>query len=123
MFGVSMPRCVLIVDDNSTVRRIIRQQIEAAGLEVCGEAEDGLDAIEKAKTLGPDLIIMDLSMPRMNGLDAAKELMRICPNVPILLNTMHAEVLRRQELPTGITEVVAKTENLVARVLETLTLV
>ena len=123
-FGVSMPHCVLIVDDNSMIRRTIRRQIESVGLEVCGEAVDGLDAIEKAKALNPDLIIMDLSMPRMNGLDAAKELMRICPNVPILLNTMHAEVLRgRRPLPAGIREVVSKTENLVTRVVETLTLV
>ena len=122
--GVSMPHCILIVDDNSMIRRTIRRQIELAGLEVCGEAVDGLDAIEKAQALNPDLIIMDLSMPRMNGLDAAKELMRICPNVPILLNTMHAEVLRGQPpLPAGIREVVSKTENLVTRVVETLTLV
>ena len=121
---VAMPHCVLIVDDNSTVRRMIRKQIESAGLEVCGEAVDGLDAIEKTETLKPDLIVMDLSMPRMNGLDAARELVRICPDVPILLNTMHAEVLRGQgELPVGIKEVVAKTENLVARVLDTLALV
>ena len=119
-----MPHCILIVDDNSMIRRTIRRQIELAGLEVCGEAVDGLDAIEKAQALNPDLIIMDLSMPRMNGLDAANELMRICPSVPILLNTMHAEVLRGQrQLPKGIKEVVAKTENLVARVVEMLALV
>jgi two-component system, chemotaxis family, chemotaxis protein CheY len=119
-----MPHCVLIVDDNAAVRRMIRSQIESAGLEVCGEAVDGLDAIEKAKVLKPDLIIMDLSMPRMNGLDAARELGRICPNVPILLNTLHADVLRGQrELPAGVKEVVAKTENLLARVLDTLAFV
>jgi CheY-like chemotaxis protein len=116
-----MPRCVLIVDDSATIRKIIRAQCEAAGLEVCGEAADGLEAIEKAKELNPDLIIMDLSMPRMNGLDAARELKRICPGVPILLNTLHADVLRGQrELPVGVTEVVAKTEDLMARVLVTL---
>jgi CheY-like chemotaxis protein len=119
-----MPHCVLIVDDNATVRRMIRQQIETAGLEVCGEAVDGLDAIDKARALKPDLIILDLSMPRMNGIDAARELSRICPGVPILLNTMHAGVLRGQrELPAGVKEVVAKTENLLARVLDTLALV
>jgi CheY-like chemotaxis protein len=116
-----MPHCVLIVDDSATIRKIIRAQCEAAGLEVCGEAADGLEAIEKAKELNPDLIIMDLSMPRMNGLDAARELKRICPDVAILLNTLHADVLRGQrELPVGVTEVVAKTEDLMARVLVTL---
>jgi CheY-like chemotaxis protein len=123
-FQGSMPHCVLIVDDNIQLRRVIRVQAEAAGLEVCGEAVDGLDAIEKARVLKPDLIILDLSMPRMNGLDAARELSEICPNIPILLYTMHADVIRRSsELPTGITAVVAKTENLMARIMENLALV
>ncbi|HEY0702130.1 MAG TPA: response regulator transcription factor, partial [Candidatus Acidoferrales bacterium] len=84
-----MARCVLIVDDNIQLRRVIRVQLEAAGLEVCGEAVDGFEAIDKARELKPDLIILDLSMPRMNGLEAARELTRILPTVPILLYTMH----------------------------------
>lgn len=119
-----MPRCVLIVDDNIQLRRVIRGQVEAAGLEVCGEAEDGLDAIEKARELKPDLIILDLSMPRMNGIDAARELSEICPDTPILLYTLHADVIRRSsELPTGVTAVVAKNENLMARIMESLAVV
>jgi CheY-like chemotaxis protein len=119
-----MPHCVLIVDDNVQLRRMIRNQVESAGLDVCGEATDGLDAIEKARQLKPDLIILDLSMPRMNGIDAARELSRICPDVPILLYTLHAEILRSgRQLPEGVTEVVAKNEDLVARVLDVLALV
>jgi CheY-like chemotaxis protein len=119
-----MPHCVLIADDNAQLRRIIRNQVEAAGLEVCGEAADGVEAIEKARKLKPDLIILDLSMPRMNGIDAAKELTLICPGVPILLHTMHAEVLRGgRELPFGVSKVVAKDENLLASILESLALV
>ena len=119
-----MPHCVLIVDDNIQLRRVIRGQVESAGLEVCGEAVDGLDAIDKARELKPDLIILDLSMPRMNGIDAARELSEICPNTPILLYTMHADVIRRSnELPTGVTAVVAKTENLLARIVENLAVV
>src|SRR5580698_3789096 len=72
-----MARCILIVDDNIQLRRAIRVQLEAAGLEVCGEAVDGLDAIEKARGLSPDLIVLDLSMPRMNGLEAARKLAHI----------------------------------------------
>jgi DNA-binding NarL/FixJ family response regulator len=118
-----MPHCVLIVDDNLQLRGMIRDQVEEAGLEVCGEASDGVDAIEKARRLKPDLIILDLSMPRMNGIDAAKELAVICPGVPILLYTMHADVLRgRRELPFGVSKVVAKNENLVASVLDSLAL-
>ena len=119
-----MPHCVLIVDDNIQLRRVIRGLVESAGLEACGEAVDGLDAIDKARELKPDLIILDLSMPRMNGIDAARELSEICPDVPIVLYTMHADVIGRAgELPIGVTAVVAKTENLVARIFESLALV
>jgi CheY-like chemotaxis protein len=122
-FRPLMPHCVLIVDDNFQLRRMIRDQVEDAGLEVCGEAADGIEAIAKARELKPDLIILDLSMPRMNGIDAAKQLAVICPGVPILLYTMHAEVLRgRRDLPSGVSKVVAKNENLLASVLDSLAL-
>jgi CheY-like chemotaxis protein len=118
-----MARC-LIVDDNVQLRRVIRVQLEAGGLQVCGEAVDGLDAIEKAPVLHPDLIVLDLSMPRMNGLEAARQLTQILPQVPILLYTMHAEVLRSgKKLPPGITAIVNKTESLLPRVRETLAMV
>jgi CheY-like chemotaxis protein len=112
-----MPNCVLIVDDNPTVRTHIRTQLEASGLEVCGEAIDGLDAVEKAPLLKPDLIILDLSMPRMNGIEAARLLSKLCPDAPIILYTLHASVIRAERsLPEGITEVVAKNEDLMERV-------
>jgi two-component system, NarL family, response regulator EvgA len=92
--------------------------LESSGFAVCGEAFDGLDALERAPELSPDLILLDLSMPRMNGLDAARKLHSICPNVPILLNTMHSAVIRAEaSLPEGITGVVDKRENLLPRVL------
>jgi two-component system response regulator EvgA len=112
---------VFIVDDNPSVRTEIRAQLEASGFAVCGEAFDGLNAVEQASQLSPDLIIIDLSMPRMNGLDAARELRSLCPNVPILLNTMHSAVIRSEvSLPEGITEVVDKREDLLHRVLRLL---
>jgi two-component system response regulator EvgA len=112
---------VFIVDDNPSVRTEIRAQLEASGFAICGEAFDGLNAVEQASQLSPDLIILDLSMPRMNGLDAARELRSLCPNVPILLNTMHSAVIRSEaSLPEGITEVVDKREDLLHRVLRLL---
>ncbi len=112
---------VFVVDDNPSVRREIRAQLEASGLAVCGEAFDGLSAVEQASRLRPDLIILDLSMPRLNGLDAARELRSLCPNVPILLNTMHSAVIRSEvSLPEGITGVVDKREELLPRVLQLL---
>ena len=116
-----MAHRVFIVDDNSSVRTEIRAQLEASGFAVCGEAFDGLNALEQAPELSPDLIILDLSMPRMNGLDTARELRSICPDVPILLNTMHSTVIRSEaSLPEGIRGVMDKRENLLPRVLQLL---
>ncbi|MGD0427241.1 MAG: response regulator transcription factor [Candidatus Acidiferrales bacterium] len=112
---------VFIVDDNPSVRTQIRAQLEASGFAICGEAFDGLNAVEQAPVRSPDLIILDLSMPRMNGLDAARALRNIYPNVPILMNTMHSAVIRSEaSLPEGITEVVDKREKLLPRVLHLL---
>ena len=116
-----MPHRVFIVDDNPSVRTGIRALLQASGFEVCGEASDGLEAVERAPEINPDLIILDVSMPRMNGLEAARKLRDIHPNVPILLNTSHAAVIREEEsLPEGVTAVVDKRENLLHRVLQLL---
>jgi CheY-like chemotaxis protein len=71
--------------------------------------------------LRPDLIILDMSMPRMNAVDAARELKYICPDVPVILYTAFADVFqRKQALPEGVSEVVAKGENLLDRVVRSL---
>ena len=63
---------VLLVDDNPVVRQIVRQILEKeSAIKICGEAEDGMEALERAKSLQPDIVILDLSMPRMSGLEAA----------------------------------------------------
>jgi DNA-binding NarL/FixJ family response regulator len=85
-----VPKCILIVDDVEHVRKIVRDFLEnESGFEVCGEAIDGLDAIQKAKELNPDLIILDLSMPRMNGIEAARALKKLLPQTPIVMLTSH----------------------------------
>ena len=89
-----MLKSILIADDHETTRSLIRSFMESKdGFKVCGEAVDGVDAIEKAKELKPDLIILDLAMPRMNGAAAASVLKRTMPNVPIILFTMFDEVM------------------------------
>jgi DNA-binding NarL/FixJ family response regulator len=116
-----MPYRVFISDDNPFVRNGIRTLLETSGFEICGEASDGLDAVERAPEKNPDLIILDVSMPRMNGVDAARKLRDIHRNVPILLNTLHAAVIRAEEsLPEGVTDLLAKRENLLPRVLQLL---
>jgi DNA-binding NarL/FixJ family response regulator len=81
-----MKKCILIADDSQTIRTVLRTFLESReGFEVCGEAVDGVDAIEKAKELRPNLIILDLAMPRMNGAAAASVLKRMMPKVPIIL--------------------------------------
>jgi len=116
-----MPRSIFIVDDSSDIRAGIRRQLEVSGFEVCGEAGDGIDALDKLSRLRPDLIILDMSMPRMNGVDAARQLKYMCPNVPVILYTAFADVFRRkQALPEGVSEIVAKGENLLDRVVRSL---
>jgi CheY-like chemotaxis protein len=85
-----MSNGLLIADDDPDIRSIIRSVVEADGYKVCGEAADGLEAIERANKLQPDLILLDLAMPRMNGAEAAGVLRSAMPRVPILLFTMFA---------------------------------
>src|ERR1700756_4161418 len=101
---------VLIVDDYPAVRSAIRAGLERySGFFVCGEAADGVDAIEKATKLKPDFILLDLSMPRMSGMEAASILKRLMPNVLIVAFSMYAELLSRS-LPStvGIDAVIDK---------------
>lgn len=88
-----MAKCILIADDNDVVRTIIRFFLETKGFAICGEAVDGVDAIEKAKQLKPDLIVLDVAMPRMNGVEAASVLKALMPNVPIVWFTMYQELV------------------------------
>jgi two-component system nitrate/nitrite response regulator NarL len=80
---------VLLVDDNPVVRSLVRHLIELEpDFEISGEAENGRDAVEKAENLKPDLIILDLVMPVMTGLDAAPLLRKLLPNTRIILFTV-----------------------------------
>jgi DNA-binding NarL/FixJ family response regulator len=105
-----MSKHILIVDDSDTSRKITRLLIESQlGLEVCGEAIDGVDAIEKAMALKPDLVVLDLAMPRMNGVEAAIELRARMPKVPIVLFTMYDDVVDHAlALSAGASIVVSK---------------
>jgi two-component system nitrate/nitrite response regulator NarL len=84
----SMSVRILIVDDSAAIRHSVRYMLENhCDWEVCGEAADGAEAIEKYQQLRPDLLVVDVSMPVMNGLDASLEILKLSPKILILLYT------------------------------------
>jgi DNA-binding NarL/FixJ family response regulator len=104
---------LLIADDNATVRRMLRALLEThEGWQVCGEAENGLDAVAKAKELQPDLILLDLAMPVMDGLRATREIAATLPAVPILIHTLHnAPGVELEAKKAGARKIINKTED------------
>jgi DNA-binding NarL/FixJ family response regulator len=108
-----MAKAVLIVDDNGVIRRVLCEAFKKeTDFEVCGEAENGKTAIEKAQELRPDLIVLDLSMPVMNGLDAARALKRIMPTVPLVMFSEYSNALSEQEAHSaGIWALISKSEH------------
>ena len=108
-----MPTTILLVDDSSAVRRALRAVIETqTNWRVAGEAENGLQGIEKFRELSPDVVILDLSMPLMNGLDAARRIREISPSARIVLFTLHAyPYLVEDARKIGIDQVVTKDDS------------
>src|ERR1700758_3471838 len=104
----------MVVDDNPAIRRALKNILEFNdGWVVCGEAVDGREGIEKAKQLHPDLIVIDVSMPVMNGLDAARVLHQIMPQVPLILCSLHTdEVLRKEAINAGVNASISKAQNI-----------
>ena len=81
---------VLIVDDHKAIRIGIRTMLtDMSPLEVCGEAEDGLDALQKVVELSPDVVILDLTMPGMNGFETAGQMRLIAPSMKIIFYSLH----------------------------------
>lgn len=103
---------MLMVDDNPEIRKVVCEAFTREGdFEVCGEAENGRDAIEKAQRLRPSLIIMDLSMPLLNGLEATRRLKQLMPTVPVILYSIHGvRSLQAEAAAAGAAAVVSKSE-------------
>jgi CheY-like chemotaxis protein len=101
---------ILVVDDSESIRTAARNALTCQpGIVICGEAIDGLDALDKASKLCPDLIILDLSMPGINGLETARRLRAITCRAPIILYTLYADDVRLEVArAAGINAVVSK---------------
>jgi DNA-binding NarL/FixJ family response regulator len=103
---------VLIVDDNYSVRQALIEIFKReADFDVCGEAGNGHEAIRVAQLLSPDLIVLDLAMPVMNGLDAARMLRRLMPAVPLIMYSgIGDRVVEQQARLIGIAALISKAE-------------
>jgi len=109
-----MLKRILVVDDNAPIRGLVREFIESRpGFEICGEATDGLEGIEKGRELRPDLIVMDFLMPGINGLQAAVVLHQIVPNTPIILFTFYKdEISEDLAHAAGVASILSKPDQL-----------
>ena len=105
---------LLIVDDSAAIRRSLRTLLGLhAGWEICGEAENGREGVAKALQLFPDLIVLDLAMPVMNGLQAARELHRLLPKVPLLMYTSFiGSEIEHEALASGVAAVKSKSDGI-----------
>src|SRR4051812_15818887 len=82
---------VLLADDHQILRQGLRGLLEKAGHEIVGEAADGREALKLVRTLRPDVAVLDVSMPLLNGLDATRELCRVAPESKTILLTMYTD--------------------------------
>lgn len=109
-----MPHSVLVVDDNSVMRQALCKLFRAArGFEICGEASNGLEAVDMARKLRPALVVLDLYMPGINGLETARRLRRLAHPPPMILYSMNAEEIATDEArECGVAAVVSKAEGI-----------
>ena len=106
-------KAVVIVDDNAVVRKTVGHAFLENGFRFFGEAENGAEGIEVVKQLKPDLAILDLSMPVMNGLQAAIILRKLFPSMPIILFSLYGDgAVKAEAARAGVDAVVSKTDDI-----------
>ena len=105
---------VLIVDHHDQIRRLVRAFfLSEFGFQICGEAVDGYEAIMKAQLLKPDLIVLEVAIPRLNGVQAAPKLRKLLPKTPIILFTLHGDLLKGCDISEiDVDAVVAKQDGM-----------
>ncbi len=103
---------ILVADDHDVVRQGLRSLLESrAGWEVCGEASNGREAVEMSVQLKPEIVIMDIAMPTMTGLEATRQILKASPKTQVIVLTMHeSEELLREVLDAGARGYVLKTD-------------
>jgi len=116
-----MKRLILLADDHAIVRTGLRALVQShPGWEVCAEATNGREAVDHAAQLKPDVAILDIGMPELNGLDATRQILAVSPQTEVLILTMHqSEEVVREVLKAGARGYVLKSdadENLIAAV-------
>jgi two-component system chemotaxis response regulator CheY len=106
------PLQILIVDDSDVTRRILSTIVRSRQWTVCGEAEDGWTAVRKFQELKPDLVLLDLAMPDINGIEVARMMSGLDPTVPIILFTvMDLEGVESAARQAGVYAVVSKAQS------------
>jgi CheY-like chemotaxis protein len=105
------PLRILIVDDSETTRRVVGTILRSRHWTICGEAEDGRSGLEKFQKLKPDVVLLDLSMPDMTGIEAAQQMSSADPAVPLILFTiLEIEGIGNAARKAGIRAIVSKSE-------------
>jgi DNA-binding NarL/FixJ family response regulator len=104
---------VLIVDDFETVRKGIRAIVTSrSDIEICAEARNGEEGVRMAKLLEPDIVFMDFTMPVMDGLEASKQILRLFPEMPIIMFSMHgSDVVAEESKKIGLRGFISKSES------------
>lgn len=100
---------ILLVDDSDVTRKMVRTVLETRNWTICGEAEDGFAGVSQYRTLHPDVVVLDLAMPGMSGLETARCMSRLDPSVPLILFTLVDDLyLRNVKSTAGISATVSK---------------
>ena len=104
-----MAKGILLVDDAAFMRMMLKDILVKNGYEVLGEAENGLKAVEKYKELNPDLVIMDITMPEMDGIEAVKEIKKINPSAAVIMcSAMGQQSMVIEAIQSGAKDFIVK---------------